>query len=148
MKTNNVTIETRQNGRKRVLLNTGEGLTEQAHKDECDMNLILREYSRTGIIRHTRKHEGRYDDIPAMDFRQAMELVAEARDSFQELPADMRKRFGNDPYAFLGYVQDPNNKAELQKLGMLKGNDGLDRNGKPTQAPVPDPAPAPEPSGE
>ena len=73
-----------------------------------------------------------------------MELVAESKTMFEELPSGIRKKFGNDPGTFLEFVENPANKAELQDMGVIMGNDGLDRDGKPSGAPVKDPEPTPE----
>jgi phage internal scaffolding protein len=117
----------------------GEGLTEQAHKRECDMNHILRDYQRTGLIRHAAKNKGRYDDVSAVDFQSAMDTVTQAKKMFDELPANIRKRFANNPAAFLEFVGSPENKDEMIKLGIIQGNDGLDRTGKPVESPKADP---------
>lgn len=132
-------------GYSKSTISTGKGLTEQAHKNECDMNFILRDYARTGLIRHAKQHEGKYDDIGVQDFQEAMFIVAQASSMFEQLPAAIRKRFKNDPAAFLEFAQNPDNKSEMQKMGILRGNDGIDISGAPSGAPVADPAPAPAP---
>ena len=128
----------------RVTIDTGEGLTEQAHKNETDMNQILRDYRKTGLIRHANKHEGKYDDVSVQDFQSAMLIVSNAQAMFATLPADMRKRFGNSPAAFLEFVQNPENKDEMRKLGILKGNDGVDVTGAQVNVPKPDTPPSPK----
>ena len=132
---------------RKVQLNTGKGLTEQAHKRETDMNYILRDYYKTGLIKHAAKNQGRYDDISPVDFREAMEVVANSKSMFEELPANMRKQFDNQPDKFLEFVQNPDNKDQMQKMGILKGNDGIDISGAPTVAPQPIER-APEPTPE
>lgn len=117
-------------------VDTGPGLTEQAHKKECDMNYILKDYRKTGLIRHAKEYQGKYDDVSVQDFQEAMFTVKNAQNMFNELPADIRQRFGNDPGAFLGFVQNPDNKTEMEKMGILKGNDGVDVSGALTGAPV------------
>jgi len=119
----------------KVGIDCGPGLTEQSHKDECDMNYILRNYQRTGFIRHATAQSGRYDDISAQDFQQAIFLVKSAQEQFDGLPANIRSRFHNDPASFLGFVQNPANEQEMRSLGILQGNDGLDRRGAPSGAP-------------
>lgn len=128
---------------KRVTLDTGPGLTEQSHKKECDMNYILRDYAKTGFVKHAKKHDGAYDDVSSVDFQEAMNVVARSKTMFEELPAAIRANFANDVSQFLAFVQEPGNSQRLQEMGVIYGNDGLDRNGKPSGAPVVDEPSAP-----
>jgi phage internal scaffolding protein len=121
---------------KRPTLDTGPGLTEQSHKKETDMNYILKDYVKTGLIKHAKENEGKYDDIAMQDFQDAMFIVAQANSMFENLPGEIRKQFGNDPAHFLGFVQNPENKDAMEKMGILRGNDGVDINGAATMAPV------------
>jgi phage internal scaffolding protein len=150
IKVNKMAIKIQKALRKsqRSVINTGEGLTEQAHKDDCDINYILRNYQKTGLIKHAKNNQGKYDDISAVDFSEAMIIVAQAKSMFEELPANMRKRFGNDPGAFLNFVQTPGNEAEMVKMGIARGNDGIDVSGAPTGAPVHENKPATEGTAE
>lgn len=105
------------------------------------MNVILADYSRTGFMKHAKVNQGRYDDVSAIDFQTAMTTVANANSMFESLPANVRKRFSNNPTNFLEFVQNPNNKAEMKSLGILKGNDGIDINGALVPSPQADPIP-------
>lgn len=122
--------------RRRPVVETGPGLTEQSHKAQCDINLILKDYVKTGLVRHAAQFEGRYDDVSALEFQDAMRLVRNAQEMFEQLPAATRKRFGNDPAAFLEFTQNPANGPEMARLGMLKGNDGIDVRGAAVAAPT------------
>lgn len=115
---------------------TGEGLTEQSHKDQCDINIILSDYARTGFMRHAQNNAGRYDDVSSVDFQKSMETVANVKSMFEGLPAAIRKEFAGDPKNFLNYVQNPENALALQKRGILIGNDGIDISGAYTKAPT------------
>ena len=121
---------------KRVKLHTGKGLTEQSHKNETNINFILKDYKRTGFIKHAKDNQGKYDDISVQDFQEAMFIVSEANNMFQSLPGAVRKDFENNPQRFLEFVQNPANSERMKQLGILKGNDGLDLKGMPTTAPV------------
>lgn len=122
-------------------VDTGKGLTEQAHKHETDINYILKEYTRTGFIKHSKENKGRYDDISVQDFQTAMFTVASAQNMFSELPGQVRKEFANDPARFLEFVQNPDNADRMEKMGILRGNDGIDLQGMPTNAPLTPPDP-------
>lgn len=109
---------------------------EQSHKHLTDINLLLEPAMRKGLLRHTVKFAGQYDDIPVADFRTAMSTVAKAKSMYEELPANIRKEF-KSPEKFLEFVQNPANGEKLKKLGMLKGNDGLTAKGTKSGAPTP-----------
>lgn len=70
------------------------------------------------------------------DFQEAMFIVAQGKSMFEELPGEIRKRFSNDPAQFLGFVQNPDNMDEMARMGILKGNDGIDVHGASTLAPT------------
>lgn len=125
-----------QEVRRPITLDCGPGMTEQAHKHETDMNYILRDYAKTGLMKHAREHEGRYDDVSVQDFQEAMFIVKEAENMFNDLPSQIRKRFNQSPAEFLDFVQNPENKDEMQRLGILRGNDGVDIKGAVTNAPT------------
>lgn len=128
--------------RVRSTVDTGPGLTEQAHSRECDMNYIIDRYQATGLITHAKRFEGRYDDVSVADFQEAMFLVKSAQSMFDALPANVRKRFANDPAEFISFVTDPRNSDEIDKLGLSVGLDGKDRSGADTSK-VPKPVDPP-----
>lgn len=121
---------------KKPTIDCGKTLTEQSHKNQCDINRILDDYRRTGLINHAKNNEGRYDDVTGYDFQKAMETVANVKSMFEGLPAEMRKEFGNDAVRFLDFVQNPANEQKMAKMGILRGNDGIDISGAPSGAPV------------
>lgn len=108
-----------------------DDMAQQQFAADCDINNILAQYRRTGVIKHMAPHVARYGDIPALTFQEAQNIVLEARNMFQSLSGELRQRFGNDPAQFLAFVQDDNNRDEAVKLGLIP---------KPTL----DPAPAAE----
>lgn len=117
-------------------IDTGEGLTEQSHKQECDINYILKDYARTGFIKHANQNAGQYDDVTAVDFQSAMDTVANVKTMFENLPSGVRAEFNGRPEQFLEYVQNPANTEALAQRGILHGNDGLDISGAYTTAPT------------
>ena len=121
---------------KRQKLSTGKGLTEQHHKDACNINLILQDYQRTGFLRHRKNQQGVYADVECQDFQQAMQIVTEAQRMFSELPAAIRKRFDHDPGQFLEFVNDPENAEEAEKLGIIKVKGNVDVSGTAEVAPL------------
>lgn len=104
---------------KRVQLDCSQdGLTRQEFKDECDVNVLMKRYQRTGILPGD-PSAGSYGDFTNLpDFMEAMNTVARANEAFAALPAHVRKRFGNDPGEFVEYVSDPENLEDVRKLGL------------------------------
>lgn len=90
-----------------------EGLTEQSHKAECDINNIMARYTKTGTLEHVRKYEGQYLDLPADDFQTAQQKVADAKTMFEELPSQVRRHFGNDTSQFLEFCVNHENPAAV-----------------------------------
>lgn len=95
-----------------------ENQAKQSFKDECDINKIMAKFQKTGLINHYASHAPQYGDIPAIDYHEALNIVATAESMFEELPSEARKKFENDPEKFLEFVQNPANSEELAKLGL------------------------------
>lgn len=111
-----------------------ESRTNQSSKDEADINVIVRRFGITGAMPQNVRLPMYGDFTDVVDFQTAQNAVIAARESFMQIPADVRARFNNDPQEFLEFVNDPNNLEEMYKLGLAK---------KP-EAPV-DPAPPVDP---
>ncbi len=95
-------------------------LTEQSHRDDLNINNILKKFQKTGVIDHVKEHGATYGDVPAQDFREAQEIITTASSMFEELPSRARKHFDNDPAKFLEAMQNPDTKTEtLHKIGLL-----------------------------
>lgn len=95
--------------------------TVQSEKDNCDINKIMERFDRTGKLPVTQVQPPRYGDARVVDFATAQQIVKEAKDQFNSLPATTRKAFGNDPQAFLNALNDDSkeNAEALLKLGIL-----------------------------
>jgi phage internal scaffolding protein len=117
--------------------------TKQSHRDECDINTILQGYNRTGLLQHVAQHQGVYDDVSDVpSYHEAMNLIARAGQSFDLLPADMRKRFSNDPAEFLAFVHDEKNREEMVKMGLIpEPRTPVDMDDPPTPPKPPEPLP-------
>lgn len=101
----------------------GETMTEQFHKDACDVNNIMAKYQTTGVLDHVAKYEPQYGEVEATDYNDAMCIIASANSMFEELPSRAREHFHNDPAEFLEYVTDlDDTKMEMMKdLGLTNG---------------------------
>jgi phage internal scaffolding protein len=95
------------------------GLTQQEFKNECDVNLIVDKYQRTGLLTHVAATTGTFMAAPQMDFQEALNYVRDAEEAFMNLPSEIRKEFNNDPAVMIDFCQDPVNLPKLEEMGLL-----------------------------
>jgi len=95
-----------------------KSLAQQHLKEETDINNIVQTFTRTGMLPQHSLPPLAEDFQIIKSFQQAMDLVVEARESFQQMPAEVRNRFQNDPARFVEFCSNPDNKAEMRKWGL------------------------------
>lgn len=116
-------------------------MTEQHFKDTCDVNKIIRKYDKTGLINHVNEVEAKYGDMTGLDYKAAMDLVVKIGQEFEQFPSHIRNRFRNSPEKYLEFMENPENREEAIKLGLVRADvleelDGLgehvitDKDGK------------------
>ncbi len=91
-----------------------DGRTKQCHADECDIEKIMARFARTGTISHLEKYEAVYADYSDVDFHTLTNQLTRGREIFDDLPAELRREFGQNPQAFFSYVNDPANADDLR----------------------------------
>ncbi len=124
---------------------------DQSHKDQCDINRILDKAKRTGVVTHLNTHGQSYGDFTDFDYEDAQIQIAKANSIFYDLGAEMRKEFGNNPKAFFGFVNNPENKDKLaERLPALAepGRQLPDVVGGKTEVKPTPPQDPPSPGGE
>lgn len=111
----------RPNGTLRVsTVNDEPSLTQQQFAADCDVNNIMKKYADTGQLTHLANRTGIFSDFTQItDYHGMVQLVQYADQAFNSLPAEMRKRFDNDPGKLLEFIQDTNNYEEALKLGLV-----------------------------
>jgi len=112
-------------------------LTQQQFANDADINTLVKRFGITdGAIPPAAldpQYFGDSSDVP--EFRGALEATRTAQDRFEQLPAEIRNRFYNDPVKLWEFVNDEKNVEESVKLGLLH------------RSVIPEPpAPAPEPT--
>lgn len=106
----------------RVTYDCGDVMvTKQSMAAECDINNILKQFSKTGIINHINQNAAQYIDLPDnLDFQQSLAIIQSAEDAFASLPSKVREYYRNDPGRFLAALQDPAERSHLEELGVLR----------------------------
>lgn len=113
-----------------------KSLAQQQFRDEVDINVMLERFGVTGQMPSGVRLPQYGDFTQVADFRSGLHTVMAARDEFMKLPAKLRNRFENDPQQFLEFCTNPDNKDEINRLGL-----GAPLPAKPDVPAVP-PAPA------
>lgn len=98
-------------------------LTQQHFKDACDINHILRNFLRTGLLPATSKTPLEGDFSEFGDYRQMLHKMDAANSAFADLPASVRAHFGNNPANMLDAVMDPARVDECVSLGLFARNE-------------------------
>lgn len=117
-----MSIYYQKNGKRKVK-KFGQSLTRQSEMRNADINLIMAKYEKTGVLPPATR-EGFFADVSQVgDYRDALNRVERADKYFLHLPAAIRKKFDNDPAAFLDYVSDKDNLAEIEEMGLIAKSD-------------------------
>lgn len=91
----------------------------QSSKMEADINTIVKRFRLTGQLPSNIRMPTYADFDQVHDYHSALVLVRQAAEEFMLLPANVRSRFGNDPESLLSFLEDPANRDEAVKLGLL-----------------------------
>lgn len=121
MRKMNKEMEIRKNGSVRVsTVNLEESRTQQQFKDEVNINKIVAKYKKSGVYDRIVANQGIYADLTQIpDFQMCQDKIAKAKQGFDLLPSEMRKRFHNDPAELIEFLQDDKNYEEAVKLGLV-----------------------------
>lgn len=106
--------------------NTGEvrlekrvSMTQQHHIKNTNVNAIMRRFERTGVlpVRTAQPLQGPIPDVES--FHEAMNIVIQGRQAFDQLPSQIREEFGNSPEAFLHAFGDETQHDRLRELKLM-----------------------------
>lgn len=100
-----------------------EGKTKQEFRDECDINVLMERYEKSGVISNLNTASPRYLDLgdaSHLDLMHAMQVLNEAEASFMSLPAKVRAEFDNDAMAFVEFAENPDNIDRMREFGLVK----------------------------
>lgn len=96
-----------------------ESKTQQHFKEECDINTIVERFHITGELPENVRMPTYADFTDVFDFHTAMNAIAKANESFDQMPANIRARFQNDPAQFVDFCSKEENREEAIKLGLV-----------------------------
>ena len=91
---------------------------QQHHREECDINEIMRRFGKTGVMPITTLN-ALYGDFESVDYHTALNQIIASEREFDALPSNIRKRFDNDPWELVQFLQNDNNREQAIELGLL-----------------------------
>lgn len=113
-------IDVQVKSRKRPTLDTGEGLTKQAFKEQVNINSIMAKYRKTGMVEHLNSKAPFYGDVSDIkSYEESLQVVMKAQALFAGLSAQIRERFANDPNRMIEFLSKEENLEEAVKLGLV-----------------------------
>lgn len=94
-------------------------LTQDQFIEDCDVNVIMARYMKTGEMPPINGRTGVYGDFTELpSYQEALHTLTKANDMFMDIPAHIRLRFENDPQKLMDYLADSKNDEEAIKLGL------------------------------
>lgn len=91
-------------------------LTRQEFAAECDINNLMSQFEKTGILPTTNSATPNYLDVSDVpDLMLAHEILQNATTAFMSLPATVRRDFDNDPLKFVAFAEDPENLPKMRE---------------------------------
>jgi len=119
-----------------LVCDPSEGKTQQQFAEEVDINTIVRRFGLDGDLPSTVAVPLSGDFRGVNDFHTAMNLVRQAEEAFGELPARLRARFSHDPGELINFLENPNNRAEAETLGLINKAPEVPRPAEPSSPPA------------
>jgi len=93
--------------------------TQQSQKEQCDVNNVIRRYKKGETITQVSNFEHQFGDMTGVEFKTAMDMIASAKSSFEQMPSKIRKRFENSPQKLLEFMENSDNRDEAIELGII-----------------------------
>ena len=115
-----VKFRTAYGEKNKVVVDTSDALTEQHHKDQCDIGRILSSYDKTGVLSHVNASEAQYGDISGDQYQDMLFKVSAVNSAFEGLPSEIRNEFDNDASKYLEFMSNEENMERAVELGLVE----------------------------
>lgn len=139
IKNENLLITKRKDGSRRVRRKTvGKTRVKASFQNESNINTIVKKYN-PKLLMQQAIDVSLYNDFSKItDLHSAQNIILEAQQKFNVLPAHIRKAFDNDPQKLVETFQDPKGTEKLIELGLIPRTT-TDEDTKPTPKEEPNP---------
>lgn len=102
-----------------------KSLTQQNFAGEADINRMVDRHmkgpGRFGqpIGNPNASRQPFWGEVPAESFHDMLNKVSDIQSAFRSLPSRLRNRFANSPYQLMRWVENPQNRKEAVKAGLI-----------------------------
>lgn len=120
-----IIVKTRKNGTKRYLsVPEGPSKTDPSDKNMVDINNIMLQYQKTGLMPQFKEKLAQYMDTTQIpSYMDAQKQMSHARQLFMNLPSPIRKLMENNPANMEEFISNPDNEAILLKYKILESKE-------------------------
>lgn len=95
-------------------------LTDQSFKDMTDINNIMEQYVKTGLLPNYSSTPLLYiDDTMKPSFEEAHAGITYARQRFDLLPTALKQELNNDYRKFQSWIENPDNAHRAEQFGLI-----------------------------
>jgi phage internal scaffolding protein len=108
-----------------------ETLAQQHFKEHCDINRIVAQYAKTGLVPQSAATPMAEDFVGITDYHTAMNVIRRGDEAFSSLSADVREKFKNDAGRFVDFCLDPENLDEVIALGLAPQRAAVEASPQP-----------------
>lgn len=98
---------------------SGPNPTQQNQVAETDINKMSAKYLKTRAIGNPNGRKPMFIDVPSASFHEMMNTVVRIQETFARLPARIRSKFMYNPVVLLSWLEQPDNRREAVKLGLI-----------------------------
>jgi len=112
----------RENGTYRLASQPeGPSMTDQSDKNYLDINNIMKNYAKTGLLPQFKDKIAQYIDVTQIpSYMDAHDQIQHAKQLFNQLPSPVRKLMGNNPANLEKVISNPDYEGMLVKYGILE----------------------------
>lgn len=98
--------------------------TQQQFAEDCDINQIVAKYAQGNLfdpVNVMDPSNALYGDFSNIeDYHSMMTRLVGAQEAFEGLPIHLKKRFEQDPGKLIAFLNNPNNREEAERLGLVE----------------------------
>lgn len=108
------------NADKKPQITCGKSRTQQHLHDLNSPRRLIEKYGANRLKQALAANPSMFSDVPpTRDYKEALDLIAQADRSFSNLPSKIRNRFENDPVKLIAFLNDSKNRDEAVTLGLI-----------------------------